>query len=177
MDGIANWIVFGKNTVVSVNNKYLTINHIENVPSDEVIEKYGKDNNSKVPVVKPFVANWYEEHRCDLEYSIWEYIRNWDVQDSESDFYDFMDYNDNHAIETLVKMKDGYEVEKEQLYYVQLIEGKAGYLNVRNDGIHFFNDASQNCIVKTKFTEAEIKKMDERFWQFAVPVKEVDGEV
>ncbi|HHT6151818.1 TPA: DUF1642 domain-containing protein [Listeria monocytogenes] len=28
---------------------------------------------------------------------------------------------------------------------------------------------------KTQFTEAEIKAMDERYWQFAVPVKEVEA--
>lgn len=35
--------------------------------------------------------------------------------------------NDNlKPIETLIKMKDGYEVEKEPLYYVQLIDHATG---------------------------------------------------
>lgn len=38
---------------------------------------------------------------------------------------------------------DGYEVEKEPLYWVQLIEGVSGYLNVRNDGIQFLNSRGQ----------------------------------
>ncbi|MBC1388632.1 DUF1642 domain-containing protein, partial [Listeria innocua] len=67
----------------------------------------------------------------------------------------------------------GYEVEKEQLYYVKLIDQATGYLNVRRDGCKSLNNSVQNDIFKTKFTEAEIKAIDERYWQFAVPVEEV----
>ncbi|EAF6963735.1 DUF1642 domain-containing protein [Listeria monocytogenes] len=71
---------------------------------------------------------------------------------------------------------DGYEVEKEPLYYVQLITIFLGYLNERNDGRRSLSDSVQNDIFKTQFTEAEIKEMDERYWQFAVLVEEVEGE-
>ncbi|MBC2112856.1 DUF1642 domain-containing protein [Listeria innocua] len=162
--------------VVYVKNKYLTIGHVESVQGVALIEKYSKSKNSKFPVVPQFVADWYEDNKDDLEYSIWEYIRDWDVQDSESDFYDFMDYKDNHAIETILKMQYGYKVEKEPLYYVQVVNANNGnkcYLNVRSDGNKSLNNSVQNDIFKTQFTEAEIKEMDERYWQFAVPVEEV----
>ncbi|HDT9682527.1 TPA: DUF1642 domain-containing protein, partial [Listeria monocytogenes] len=45
-----------------------------------------------------------------------------------------------------------------------------GYLNERNDGRRSLSDSVQNDIFKTQFTEAEIKEMDERYWQFAVLV-------
>ncbi|EAF1830677.1 DUF1642 domain-containing protein [Listeria monocytogenes] len=64
-------------------------------------------------VVPQCVADWYEQHRCDLEFSIWKYIRDWDKQDRASGFFDFMDYSSNNSIQVLVKMEDGYEVEKE----------------------------------------------------------------
>ncbi|EPC9931069.1 TPA: DUF1642 domain-containing protein [Listeria monocytogenes] len=72
---------------------------------------------------------------------------------------------------------DGYEVEKEPLYYVQLIQGICGYLNVRNDGIQFLNSRGQTAELKTRFTEKEIKAMDKggAYWQFAVPVDEVEA--
>ncbi|EAH0455632.1 DUF1642 domain-containing protein [Listeria monocytogenes] len=75
-----------------------------------------------------------------------------------------------------VSRLDGYEVEKEPLYYVKIFERVSGYLNVRNDGIQFINTRGQNVELKTKFTEAEIKAMDERYWQFAVPVEDSEGE-
>ncbi|WP_260490498.1 DUF1642 domain-containing protein [Listeria innocua] len=170
------WSRYGTEMVVYVKNKYLTIGHVESVQGVALIEKYSKSKNSKFPVVPQFVADWYEDNKDDLEYSIWEYIRDWDVQDSESDFYDFMDYKDNHAIETILKMQYGYKVEKEPLYYVQVVNANNGnkcYLNVRSDGNKSLNNSVQNDIFKTQFTEAEIKEMDERYWQFAVPVEEV----
>lgn len=130
---------------------------------------------AQVLKVPQFVADWYEQHRHKLEYSIWGYIYDWDDQDCESDFYDFMKNDNLKPVETLIKMQNGYEVEKEPLYYVQLITIFLGYLNERNDGRRSLSDSVQNDIFKTQFTEAEIKAMDERYWQFAVPVKEVEA--
>lgn len=39
----------------------------------------------------------------------------------------------------------------------------------------FVADSYEGCGFKTKFTEAEIKEMGERYWQFAVTVEEVTG--
>ncbi|HFK7128618.1 TPA: DUF1642 domain-containing protein, partial [Listeria monocytogenes] len=133
---------------------------------------------SPAPVLKvpQCVADWYEKYKCALEYSIWKYIYEWADQDYESDFYSFMNHACNNPIETLIKMKYGYEVEKEPLYWVQLIEGASGYLNVRNDGIQFINSSGQTAELKTRFTEKEIKAMDKggAYWQFAVPVKDLE---
>lgn len=135
---------------------------------------------SPAPVLKvpQCVADWYEKYKCALEYSIWKYIYEWADQDYESDFYSFMNHACNNPIETLIKMKYGYEVEKEPLYWVQLIEGASGYLNVRNDGIQFINSSGQTAELKTRFTEKEIKAMDKggTYWQFAVPVEDLEGE-
>lgn len=133
---------------------------------------------AQVLKVPQFVADWYEQHRHKLEYSIWGYIYDWDDQDCESDFYDFMKNDNLKPVETLIKMKDGYEVEKEPLYYVQLIQGISGYLNVRNDGMQFLNSRGQTAELKTRFTEKEIKAMDkgEAYWLLREPVKEVEGE-
>lgn len=51
---------------------------------------------------------------------------------------------------------DGYEVEKEQLYYVKL--PGVGYLNNADGGI--------------KHTEKEIKAIDKRYWPFAVKAED-----
>ncbi|EAF6202582.1 DUF1642 domain-containing protein [Listeria monocytogenes] len=139
-----------------------------------------RDLLSPAPVLKvpKCVADWYEKYKCALEYSIWKYIYEWADQDYGSDFYSFMNHACNNPIETLIKMKYGYEVEKEQLYYVQLITNSLGYLNVRNDGIQFINSSGQTAELKTRFTESEIKAMDKggAYWQFAVPVRDLEGD-
>ncbi|EAC7998138.1 DUF1642 domain-containing protein [Listeria monocytogenes] len=162
--------------VVYVKNKDLTIGHIGGVQGVVPIEKYSKSNNSKFPVVPQFVADWYEDNKEKLDYKIWEYIYDWKYQDCESDFYDFMDDNSLKPIETLIKMQDGYEIEKEQLYYVKFVDGNNVdncYLNAGYSGRLIVADSYVGCGFNTKFTEAEIKEMDERYWQFAVPVEEV----
>ncbi|MBC2271590.1 DUF1642 domain-containing protein [Listeria welshimeri] len=141
--------------------------------SDKAVVKVEEQERIVVPQC---VADWYEKYKCALEYSIWKYIYEWADQDYESDFYSFMNHACNNPIETLIKMKYGYEVEKEPLYYVQLIRRLSGYLNVRNDESSFLDSPYEVGLNKTKFTEAEIKTMDERYWQFAVPVEDSEGE-
>ncbi|EOU2578549.1 DUF1642 domain-containing protein [Listeria monocytogenes] len=120
-------------------------------------------------VVPQCVADWYEQHRYKLEHSIWQYIYCWDVQKRKSDFYNFMKNDNLKPIETLIKMKDGYEVEKEPLYYVKL--PYFGYVTNRMD-----YTLSQSKTDAVMLTESKIKRMDERYWKFAVLVEEAEGE-
>ncbi|MGM0143743.1 hypothetical protein IGJ94_000270 [Enterococcus sp. AZ153] len=74
-----------------------------------------------------------------------------------------------------IRMKDGYEVQKEPLYYVYFpeITVSAGieeaYLMKTRNGVEL---ADNNDFDDMKFTEREIKAIDERYWAFAVPVEE-----
>lgn len=75
------------------------------------------------PVVKQFVADWYEDNKDDLEFNIWDWIKY--TQEEEKiqnrQFTEWLGESDNDPIETLVKMKlFGYTVEKEERYFVRL---------------------------------------------------------
>lgn len=71
------------------------------------------------PVVPQFVADWYEEHKDDLEFHIWDYILDWYEQE-ESEFKVWMNYSRNKPIKTLINMKQfGYKVEKKKRYLVK----------------------------------------------------------
>lgn len=88
------------------------------------------DEPKKVAIPQ-FVAEWYEEHKDNLEYNIWEYIYNWDKQ-NVSQIKTWFNYSSNKPLQTLINMKQfGYEVEKEKRYYVRLkIDDKNyNYLN------------------------------------------------
>ena len=72
------------------------------------------------PVVKQFVADWYEKHKGDLEYNIWEYLYVWHNQEDD-DFKKWMNSSSNKTFQTLVNMHQfGYEVEEEKRYTVKL---------------------------------------------------------
>ena len=86
------------------------------------------------PVVKQFVADWYEEHKDNLEYNIWDWTKyNLEPKKRENViFSQWLGKTVNNPVETLIKMKlYGYEVEKEKRYLVKLkgVEGDDCYLN------------------------------------------------
>lgn len=72
------------------------------------------------PVVKQFVADWYEECKDNLEYNLWSYIYNWGAKE-ECDFKNWLDLGRNNPIQTLINMHQfGYTVEKEKRYIVKV---------------------------------------------------------
>lgn len=72
------------------------------------------------PVVSQCVADWYEEHKNDLNDDIWAYLTSW--ADTKWDEFKYWMYHTgrNKAITTLANMHQfGYEVEKEPRYTVR----------------------------------------------------------
>ena len=82
--------------------------------------------------------------------------------------------------ETILKLWNGYTVEKPQLFYIDL--PKVFGLSDSTSDSTFVSKAESGIISEftkgkdyaLKLTEQEIKSIDERYWQFAVPVE--DGE-
>lgn len=138
------------------------------------------DEPKKV-VVPKFVADWLDKHKystniidlfSNVEYATdsdgfiagkWEY---------RGEFYDWLSDNADTLFTLCDAVRYGYEVEKEQLYYVFDTTTKQ-YLGVDKVVNKAFWLSSQNSGARTPLTEQEIKSVDERYWQFAV---KVDGE-
>lgn len=90
------------------------------------------DSFFEKPVVPQCVADWYEEHKDNLNGEIYYLIRYWEAKERTSDFYKWFDYTKNEAIKTLINMHQfGYEVEDEPRYTVRIkgIDGYSKYLN------------------------------------------------
>lgn len=87
------------------------------------------------PVVSQFVADWYEEHKDNLEYNIWDWTKyNLEPKKRENVIFSrWLGKTVNNPVETLIKMKlYGYEVEKEKRYYIRFkfIEDSYSYLTL-----------------------------------------------
>lgn len=140
----------------------------------EIIEKYGYDN---VVCVPQYVAVWFEENKHALDLAIFTKIRELDDTryPHETDFENWLDNAENNPIETLIHMKDSYEVEKEPLY--EVIIGDLYLIKKFNNRNDFYFDTNCSLCAWEKsayqLTEAEIKAIDERYWPFAVPVEKV----
>lgn len=135
---------------------------------------FGKTGEHQKPVVPKFVAEWFEDNKDDLEFAIWELCVD-SYGSAQQGMLDWIQQSENKPIETLVRMKDGYEVEKEPLY--EVIIGDLYLIKKFNNRNDFCFDTSRSLCTWEKsayqLTEAEIKAIDERYWPFAVPVEEV----
>ncbi|MBO1124547.1 DUF1642 domain-containing protein [Enterococcus faecalis] len=83
-----------------------------------------------------------------------------------------------NKVKLMSAIDNGYEVEKEQLYYVDFMNDGDVHKRLildHENGKYNIVDWSDNLIglVQEMFTEQEIKAIDERYWLFAV---KVDGE-
>nr|WP_277904263.1 DUF1642 domain-containing protein [Enterococcus lactis] len=135
------------------------------------------------PVVPKFVAEWieYAKKKGDslaISFKPWNL---YGVEYSKADRW----IEDNQ--ETFARAWiDGYEVEKEPLYYVRLpyevwdeeaAELKTEYLylhyEITSDETRIFPTKEPRRGFSTKLDEITIKSVDERYWPFAVPVEEV----
>ncbi|MFS0983541.1 DUF1642 domain-containing protein [Enterococcus durans] len=174
-------------------NKQETIKKIESIKAignDAIAACYNESMNAGItlmkkidephkPVVPKFVADWFEDNKHALDLAIFTEIRELDGEryPHETDFENWLDNAENNSIENLIRMIDGYEVEKEPLYYVKLPVVYFNHLDLETylmkDDRGNITIADNNDFDDMKFTESEIKAIDERYWPFAVPVEEV----
>jgi len=74
-----------------------------------------------LPVVPEFVAKWYEEEKDSLEFAVYDIntsIHRKSLND-RTKIEKWFARADNKPIETVFKMKDGYTIEKPQLFYLR----------------------------------------------------------
>ncbi|EAD0596953.1 DUF1642 domain-containing protein, partial [Listeria monocytogenes] len=129
---------------------------------------------SKVELVKvpKFVADWIEyceKHRWGLSEALEDTYENSCMPEEVTDW--LADCHENQELFARAWMGD-YEV-GEPLYYVRFFDGGLGFLNVYFNGVRLLSCHLGSEGYKTKFTESEIKNIDTRYWDFAVPVEEV----
>ena len=115
----------------------------------------------KKVVVPQFVADWYEKHKDDLEYDIWEYILHWGKQ-QKSEFYEWMNHANNKPFQTLINMHQfGYEVEKEKRYLVRMKSIREDHETLNCDKISNkwnFSSEKETTLFRTKHTRKELEE-------------------
>ena len=148
---------------------------VKGIPTETAITLIKQLDEPKPVKVPPFVADWYEKKKHDLNHYIWDYIYNWNHQE-ESEFKRWMNCSIT-TFQTLVNMHQfGYEVEKEKRYTVK-IQKTDQYLHSRDNDLFFFvtyvrpDDNPHNCHTRKELEEADFG------WVFDCPgieIEEVD---
>lgn len=124
-------------------------------------------------VVPKFVAEWIESHK--ESFSDASAIDMYDnlTSDNRSGYYhEVWLWVIAHHHDFIKAWHDGYEIEKEKLYYVNIANiyhGDFGYSEMY-DNYSFYNksDATE---IRFELTESEIKTYHEWAWQFAKEVE------
>ncbi|HAA4899019.1 TPA_asm: DUF1642 domain-containing protein [Listeria monocytogenes] len=145
---------------------------------------------AQVLKVPQFVADWIEQRDAKGDDLYTAMDKSW--QSMNYKVIDWLEEGEDRYNKFARAWLDGYEVEKEPLYYVRLplstwnddaaeleVINMYVLLNIQSDETTFTGSIiNKNKKWKTKLTEAEIKGMPggDIYWQFAVPVEEVDGE-
>ncbi|HHD7665486.1 TPA: DUF1642 domain-containing protein [Enterococcus faecium] len=80
-------------------------------------------DDSQQSIVPQFVADWFEENKDDLDNAIFGYLTFWEERYTNSVLYQWFAKSENNPIETLVRMKDGYEVEKDPVWAIKNADG------------------------------------------------------
>ena len=120
---------------------------------DEAVETHHEPEKVKVP---QFVADWYEEHKDNLEYNIWDWMKyNLEPKKQENVIFSkWLGKTVNKPVETLIKMKlYGYEVEKEKRYTV-VMKGTKQPLFYNNLHERLFFSLGE---LATRFTRKQIE--------------------
>ena len=140
------------------------------------------------PVVPQYVADFYESIKDSFEWSLYNLCIDYQKLELQEDLHEWFRCDVNKPIETLVKMKlFGYEVEKKQLYTVEIPNPNASgygktYLAKNKDGkVELYSWSSYTSIdfddnwkqeENAQLTESEIKQDFEWAFRFAKEVEE-----
>ncbi len=105
--------------------------------------------------VKQFVADWYEEHKDEFEYNVWDWLSSKSESGKiDSKFAFWLNDVDNTPIQTLVNMHQfGYEVEEEKRYFVK-VKATKHYISKDGIGKIFFSLAYKESFTKKELEDA-----------------------
>lgn len=125
-----------------------------------VIEDLKQLDEPQKPVVKQFVADWYEKNKNNFDYNIWNYVSEWEDQE-EDEFKNWFDHS-NEVFQTLVNMHQfGYEIEKEKRYRVKAkgVYHHSSVLKLDSiTGRWFFGSEKYMCGSLGKHTRKELEE-------------------
>lgn len=154
--------------------KHETVFGFPVIQLNQILEDLKQLDELQEVKVPQFVADWFEKHKSNLDYELWNYIRDWEDQE-ESEFKNWFGHS-KKAFQTLVNMHQfGYEVEKEKRYLVKVkgVSGEARYLNREVDGDWYINNKQETHHFKVLHTRKELEQAGFS-WVFDCPGVEVE---
>ncbi|ANT43566.1 hypothetical protein DS58502_19 [Lactococcus phage 58502] len=163
--------------------KYYTAVHVKTLiaqADEEIVNLKSRLQQQALPVVPDFVAEWIEILKTKGLKPLKNPETYGETGFTEEKLQNIVLWISEYQEDYMRAWLDGYQVEKPQLFYIDL--PKVFGLSDSTSDSTFVSKAESGIILEftkgkdyaLKLTEQEIKSIDERYWQFAVPVE--DGE-
>lgn len=129
------------------------------VSYDDVLNLVEQLYEQQKPVVKQFVADWYERNKGNLDYNLWNYIMDWDYT-KEDDFKKWLN-SSRKAFQTIINMHQfGYKVEEEKKYLVKFKNIVKDSSCLKYDcvvGKWYFGMESASTVIRLYHTKEELE--------------------
>lgn len=137
--------------------EYLNHNFFRRVDTSEVLRDLKQLDEPEKVKIPQFVADWYEEHKDDFEFNVWDWIAFRDELEKleNKEFTSWINDGEGNPIQILVNMHQfGYEVDKEKRYTVVMKSTKQPlYYNAGNKKLFFSLGG-----LATKFTRKQLEE-------------------
>lgn len=152
---------------------------LDEVYVEDLLEDLHKLKDTYTPEVPEYVADWYEEHKDNLEYNIWDWMKyNLEPKKRENViFSQWLSKTVNNPVETLIKMKlYGYKVKKEKKYIIKLKNVQKGSESFKFDRViekWYFGFNQESSTTRLYHTKKDL--VNAGFgWMFSCPGFEIE---
>lgn len=152
---------------------------LDEVYVEELLEDLHKLKDTYTPEVPQFVADWYEEHKDNLEYNIWDWMKyNLEPKKRENViFSQWLGKTVNNPVETLIKMMlFGYKVKKEKKYIIKLKNVQKGSESFKFDRViekWYFGFNQESITARLYHTKKDLVNAGFE-WMFNCPGIEIE---
>ena len=158
--------------------EYLNHNFFRRVDTSEVLRDLKQLDEPEKVKIPQFVADWYEEHKDDFEFNVWDWIAFRDELEKleNKEFTSWINDCEGNPIQILVNMHQfGYEVEEEKRYLVKLkgIEKEKCYLNYNFGRVWLFYNQENFYGYRAHHTRKELEEAGFG-WVFDCPGIEIE---
>ena len=144
---------------------------------DRIIDAIKQLDEPQPVGVPQFVADWYEEHKDEFEYNVWDWLSSKSESGKiDSKFAFWLNDVDNTPIQTLVNMHQfGYEVDEEKRYRISMPKARNhknhAQILCEKDGSIFW--CGEWYPFRTKFTHKQLEEAGFG-WVFDCPGIEIE---
>ena len=152
---------------------------LDEVYVEDLLEDLHKLKDTYTPEVPEYVADWYEEHKDNLEYNIWDWMKyNPEPKKRENViFSQWLSKTVNNPVETLIKMKlYGYKVKKEKKYIIKLKNVQKGSESFKFDRViekWYFGFNQESSTTRLYHTKEDLVNAGFE-WMFSCPGFEIE---